>query len=498
MNNENNYKTGIITPKDMYYFDNKSIELGLSSLELMENAGTAVSDFIRVNYKPSYVLVICGSGNNGGDGLVVARKLRASKWKVKVLMINDTNLSKDNMFMLDQWRGDNISKESISEIYNAEIIVDAIFGAGLNRNLDPFNCELFSAVNQSKAKIISIDLPSGVNGETGKIMNSVIKADTTLSFLRKKIGHLLLPGKEYCGEVYIKDIGTPKSIMENFKFNFWENEPNLWIQEIKPPNFYSHKYSRGYSVINSGCFGSTNAAKLAAESSLRIGSGVVAVCCDRECINSFSTSKSSLIIKETNNIDQFIETISDNRCTAVLVGPGNGINNHTYSCVIEARKLLKSCVIDADAISVFQNDPSSLFDITDYNCVITPHEGEFEKIFPSLKGNKVDRVKEAAKSSGAVIVLKGSDTLICSPDGRVVFNSCAPSTLATAGSGDVLAGIILGLLSQGVDPFFGSCAAVWIHSKAAKLFGYGLIADDLIDLIPRTLNNLFSMYKDQV
>ena len=323
-------------------------------------------------------------------------------------------------------------------------------------------------------------------------MNSVVRANSTVTFVRKKIGHLVLPGKEFCGEVFVKDIGTPESILKNFKFNFFENNPNIWSEEIKPPSLYSHKYQRGFSVINSGRFGNTNASKLAAESALRVGSGVVAVCCERECINSFNTSKSSLIIKETNNIDQFTQTISDKRCTAVLVGPGNGINDHTFNCVMEARKFLKPCVIDADAISVFKNKPNLLYNIIDQNCIITPHLREFERVFPNLKGNKVDRVKEAANISGAVIVLKGSDTLICSPDGRIIINSCAPATLSTAGSGDVLSGVILGLLSQGADPFLGSAAAVWIHSISAKLFGYGLIADDIIDLIPKVLNNLLN------
>ena len=500
MKSYNEYMSEVITPNQMYEFDSKSIELGISSLELMENAGTAVSNYIRINYKPSYVLVICGGGNNGGGGFVVAKNLRDAKWQVKVMLINDHDLSKDTRTMLERFGKNNFIKYSIEEVYSAEIIVDAIFGAGLNRPLDSFNSEVVSAINKSKAKVISIDLPSGVNGETGDTMNSVVIADSTVTFVRKKIGHLVLPGKEFCGEVYVEDIGTPKSIIDNFTFKFFENNPKLWIQEIKLPNLYSHKYQRGFSVINSGIFGSTNATKLAAESALRVGSGVVAICCKRECINSYSASKSSLIIKETNNIDQFIQTISDKRCTAVLVGPGNGTNDYTYSCLIEARKLLKPCVIDADAISIFKNEPNLLYDITDYNCVITPHEGEFERIFPKLKGNKIDRAIEASKISGAVIVLKGSDTLICSPDGRVIINSCAPSTLATAGSGDVLAGIILGLLSQGTDPFLGSAAAVWIHSISARLFGFGLIADDLIDLIPKVLNNLFTnvTYKEQL
>ncbi|MBL41089.1 MAG: bifunctional ADP-dependent NAD(P)H-hydrate dehydratase/NAD(P)H-hydrate epimerase [Rhodospirillaceae bacterium] len=482
---------GVITPKDMYDFDNKSIKLGITSLELMENAGRAVSDNIRKNYKKSHVLVICGNGNNAGDGFVVAKNLREANWPVKVMLINDTVFSKDTSSMLERWGKNDLIKYSIDEIYSAEIIVDAIFGSGLNRPLNSFNLEVVSSINASKAKVISIDLPSGVNGETGDILNSAVIADSTVTFIRKKIGHLLLPGKQFCGEVYVENIGTQKSIIENFKFNYFENNPNIWSKGIKLPNLYSHKYQRGFSVINSGKLGSTNAAKLAAESALRIGSGVVAICCVRECINSFTASKSSLIIKESNNIVQFIQTISDPRCTAVLIGPGNGINDHTYNCVIEARKLMKPCVIDADAISVFKNKPNVLFDIIDQDCILTPHEGEFERIFPNLKGNKIERVKEASKISGAIIVLKGSDTLISSPDGRVIINSCAPPTLATAGSGDVLAGIILGLLSQGTDPFLGTAAAVWIHSISARLFGFGLIADDLVDLIPKVLNTLF-------
>ncbi len=490
-------KNNLITTSEMYDMDEESIISGVSSKELMENAGAFVSDILRLNFTKKKVIILCGKGNNSGDGLVAARRLKEAGWDIRVVLLFDKNsLSDDCKYMLNFLEDKDFEDFSENIILNAEIIIDAIFGSGLNRKLDFFCSDIIKLINYSKAKVLSIDVPTGVNGNNGLVDKVAVEADLTVTFITKKIGHVLYPGKNYCGKLFIGDIGTPKSVLKNIKSTIWENSPNLWLRDFIIPNSSVHKYLRGYSIVKSGPHGSTNASKLAALSSLRVGSGVVSICCDKESIDSFSSAHSSLLIKECNSTKEFQNQIRDNRCTAVLIGPGNGLSQITKESVLISRRELKPCVIDADAISVFKDNPEELFSNLDKNCILTPHEGEFKRIFSNLSGTKIQRVENASKIAGCIIVLKGPDTVIGSPDGKLIINSCAPPSLATAGSGDVLAGIILGLLSNGMDPFLASSAAVWIHSNAAKLFGYGLIADDLIDLIPKTLNNLFSIYKN--
>jgi NAD(P)H-hydrate epimerase len=328
-------------------------------------------------------------------------------------------------------------------------------------------------------------------GDTGQSFGAAA-AELTVTFLRKKPGHLMMPGRLLCGKVIVADIGYASQIVDHLALNTFENDPLLWLSDLPKSHQFNNKYSHGHALISGG-YPITGAARLAANAAARVGSGLTTIAIPEVALPIYGVSLLSIMLEVITTSVDFERLLADKRYTAFLIGPGSGVGVADFN-VIRTRVLAmlatkRPTVIDADAISCFRDDPQILFKSIVGPCVITPHEGEFSRLF-DLKGDKLMRARFAARISGAIIVLKGCDTVIAAPDGRVIINTNAPPTLATAGTGDVLSGIILGLLAQGMDPFLASAAAVWLHGAAANDLGIGLISDDLPEAIPAVLRHL--------
>ncbi len=520
----------ILSPKEMQKIDKDAIKSGISGYNLMENAGRSVAKEIVSKFRKTKVLVLCGPGNNGGDGFVVARILSEIGWEVSVASVNISKLkgdaekarlsykhnissiiSKDIDVILNKRRIQKDKNKSVnsscrdtiktndlligkqipqhSKIAPNLLVIDAIFGTGLNKIIKGDLAEVIEKINKSNALVVAVDIPSGINGENGEVMGVAIKADITLTFTRKKLGLVLMPGKMNAGEVITTDIGIPEEIINKQKFSIYENSPNLWISSFPFPEPQDNKYTRGHVVVASGGVDCTGAACLASISALRCGAGLVTVLSPKEALSIYASKLNSVMAKPFRNIKEFVQFISDKHKNVIVLGPGNGANEETAEKVKKALSLKKTCVIDADAISAFAGRGRSLFKMIKSPVVLTPHEGEFARIF-DIKGDKIKRAKDAAKKSNADIVLKCTDTIIEAHDNRIVINTCATPNLATAGTGDVLSGIIAGLLAQRMDPFEAACAGVYLHSQAAKEFGIGLIAEDMPQILPAVLNGL--------
>lgn len=477
----------------MYAADAASIAAGVSGVELMEAAGRAVVEEVRRRYSCGPVAVLCGPGNNGGDGFVAARHLSDAGWPVQVFLLGDVSaLTGDALVMARRWPGEVgiLSPESIE---GAVLIIDAVFGAGLTRDLSGAARSAIEAVAASDLPVVAVDLPSGIHGDTGAVLGCAAKANLSVTFLPRKTGHVLMPGRTYCGEVVTADIGTPPHVLGALDATCWENHPDIWLDRYPWPSPEDHKYSRGFAVVVGGGSASTGAARLAARAALRIGAGLVGLIGPREALPTYASGVTAVMTTSFEDAGGFETYIVDPRRNAVLLGPGNGVTPATRSRVLEALALKKACVLDADALTVFQESPSDLFDAIASPCILTPHAGEFARIFSGDVAqipNKVDRVRHAAALSGTVVLLKGADTVVADPDGRAVINTNAPPDLATAGAGDVLAGLAVGLLAQGVPPFEAACAAVWLHGESATAFGPGLTAENLEAELPTVLRLL--------
>ncbi len=473
----------------MYKADKTAIEL-VGGEKLMENAGAAVVREITKRYSPRYTVVLCGPGNNGGDGFVVARILHELGWQVSVALLGKkSDLRGDALRAAEKWRGETIAFDE-EVFFGAELIVDALFGIGLARPIEGNLAEIIAKINQRHLDVVAVDIPSGVSSDTGEVMGISIEAELTVTFARRKVGHVLYPGRRLCGEVVVCDIGIDDVSIWKSEPDIYENTPELWLKNFPFPKEEQHKYSHGHVVVMGGGVDSTGAACLASISSLRAGAGLVTVACPSNAIIVYATKLISVMTKGIDNKKEFVNFMAEKKCTTVLVGPGNGVNENTRDYTLEALKARKSCVIDADAITVFKDYPKTLFDAINSNVVLTPHEGEFKRIF-DIAGNKVLRTKKAAKLAGAVIVLKGADTIIASPEGKVAINVNAPPWLATAGSGDVLAGLIAGLMANGMNAFDAACAGVWIHGEAANIAGMGMIAESIPSFIPGVIRGLY-------
>ncbi len=468
--------------------DRLTIAAGLSGSQLMQNAGDAVAREIERRWSPRRVAVLCGPGNNGGDGFVVACALREAGWPVTVALLGDLErLPGDARHHAGRWN-DATLRVSPTAIEGAELVVDALFGSGLNRALDAAVIATLRAARDRGAPVIAIDVPSGVNGDSGAALGAV-GAACTVTFARKKPGHVLLPGRELCGDLVVADIGLSAAALESLKADTWENQPGLWVSQLAQPQLSANKYSRGHALVYGG-YPMTGAARMAARAAARIGAGLTTIAVPKSAVPVYAAAVTSIMLQPLENTEDLGHLLSDPRYSACLIGPGAGVNETTRRHAFEMLRSGRAVVLDADAISVFQQEPGELFGAIGV-AVLTPHEGEFRRLF-SVTGDKLTRARVAARESGAVIVLKGADTVIAAPDGRAIINGNAPPTLATAGSGDVLGGLILGLLAQGMDAFLAAAAAVWIHGSAAARFGPGLLAEDLPDLVPAVLRSLLS------
>ena len=479
----------LLSVKEMYDADASAIALGVPSLSLMEAAGWAVAASIRRRWRPRPVTVLCGPGNNGGDGFVVARLLKADGWPVRLSLLGAASqLRGDAAINADRWRGPIRPLDDPLLLARAPLVIDALFGAGLARALDGPAAAIIKEIDQRGLDVVAIDVPSGVHGGTGEVLGIAPRCRLTVTFFRAKPGHLLLPGRQLCGELVVSDIGIPEAVLKDIAPQTVANGPDLWAQQFPLPDVAANKYGRGHAMLLAGS-GMTGAARLAADAARRIGAGLVTVAASADSRAIIAVGSPGTIVADCNEDTDWEVLLADVRKNALLIGPGAGVTAGTRARVQATLASKRACVLDADALTVFRDDPKMLFDAIDGPCVLTPHDGEFTRLFKA-KGDKLFRARTAARQSGAVVLLKGSDTVIAAPDGLAAINVGAPPDLATAGSGDVLAGMILGLLAQGMPAFAAAAAATWLHGRCAAAHGAGLIAEDLAPALPGLLARL--------
>jgi len=467
--------------------DRQTILAGIPAVELMQTAGHAVVGEIQRRFPVCRVTVLAGPGNNGGDGFVVARELRAAGWPVRLALLGErAALRGEAHHHAALWNGD-VLPLSAAAVADALLVVDALFGSGLSRPLDERVAELLAAIAARGVPLLAVDVPSGVNGDSGEAWGATA-ALCTITFTRKKPGHILQPGRELCGEVVVADLGTPPSVLDTLGIDTWENAPSLWRERLPRPSSAGNKFSRGHALIVGG-YPTTGAARMAARAAARAGAGLTTVAVPQIALPVYAAALTSIMVQPLARPEDFERLLADSRYSALLIGPGAGVCAATRTRALAMLGTGRAVLLDADAITVFAGRPDELFSAIRGPCILTPHDGEFARLFATA-GDKLSRARAAARLSGAILVLKGSDTVIVSPDGRAIINSNAPPSLATAGAGDVLGGIILGLLAQGMDAFFAAAAGVWLHGAAASDFGPGLLAEDLPDLLPNVLRRL--------
>lgn len=482
----------LLTVSEMYTADSLAIGKGTPGIVLMENAGGAVAQAILARWTSRPTVVLCGPGANGGDGFVVARLLTRAGWPVRLGLLGERGALKgDAALAADAWTG-LVEPADPAMLADAELVVDALLGAGLTRPVEGRAADLIAAM--SGKTVIAVDLPSGVHGDDGQILGSAPQAALTVTFYRKKPGHVLTPGRFRCGEIVVADIGIPDAVLDVIQSNHWENGPALWRGVFPQPQPDGHKYQRGHAVALGGGV-MTGAARLAARAALRAGAGLVTVACPSSALPIYAAGSPSLIVEAADDDAAFAALLKDKRKNAVLLGPGAGVGAVTRARVLAALEAEKSCVLDADALTSFADEPQNLLDRLDDRCLLTPHEGEFARLFNERDvagrgSSKLARARAAAAYSGAVVLLKGADTVVAAPDGRAAVNTLASPWLATAGSGDVLGGVALGLMTQGMPTFEAACAAAWLHGAAGVRLGPGLIAEDLPDALPAVLRHL--------
>jgi ADP-dependent NAD(P)H-hydrate dehydratase / NAD(P)H-hydrate epimerase len=477
---------GVLSLAQMSASDAAAIAAGVPGICLMENAGRSVADAIMARFASVPVTVLCGPGNNGGDGFVVARRLAEAGWPVRVALAGKREgLRGDAAAVAARWPG-NVLPLAPAVLDAARLVVDALFGAGLTRPIEGPALETIQKLKRSRTSVVAVDLPSGLHGDTGAILGDAASAELTVTFHRPKPGHLLLPGRELLGEVVVADIGIPDEVDRSLDIRLWANSPRLWRAHFPRRTANSHKYAHGHALVLGGGAWSSGAARLAARAALRTGAGAVTVVCPEAALGAYVNQLTAVMVAPFADDEAFAQQLADPRRTAVLMGPGAGVGDALRRRVALALSSGKTCILDADALTSFAEQPGQLFRLIDQPCLFTPHEGEFARLF-KLEGDKLTRARAAAAQSGAIVLLKGADTVVAAPDGRAIIQPYAPPTLATAGSGDVLAGTALGLAAQGMPLFEAAAAAVWLHAAAAAQCGVGLIAEDLSEALPAVL-----------
>ncbi|MBU6444155.1 MAG: NAD(P)H-hydrate dehydratase [Alphaproteobacteria bacterium] len=483
----------ILTVAEMYAADRYAAEHGVATLALMEAAGEAVAEAVHRRWPGAAVAVLCGPGNNGGDGFVAARHLEAQGHEVEIALLGPREALKgDAAVMAERWDG-LIAPLSPAILRGADVVVDALFGAGLSRPLDGVAEECVTALNRSGLPVVAVDVPSGLHGDAARpLSGGCVEADVTVTFFRKKPAHVLMPGRMLCGDVTVADIGIPAAALETIRPRMIENTPDYWGEGYPWPEAMGHKYARGHAVAVSGPAHATGAARLAAMAALRVGAGLVSVASPMDAVTVNAAALTAIMVKPFAGAGGLEDLLKDKRFNAVAIGPGSGVGELTRAMVLAVLKSGAAAVLDADALTSFADRPSELFALLHERMVLTPHAGEFDRLFPGLlkSGMRVAVAREAAKAAGCTLLLKGPDTVIAAPDGFVAVNTNAPPALATAGAGDVLTGLIAGLLAQGMGAHQAASAAAWLHGEAANLFGPGLIAEDLPELLPAALSAL--------
>lgn len=473
----------LLTTAEMQTADRMAVARGVASWDLMQAAGRAVATEVQRRWGQSPILVMCGPGNNGGDGFVAAEELRRAGSPVRLALLGEVSrLKGDAARAAGSWSGP--VEPLAPEVINAsDVVIDALFGAGLARPLDNLAAAVVERMNDCKVRCIAVDLPSGVDGDTGQILGHATHAQATVTFFRRKPGHLLYPGRVLAGDVVVADIGIPADVLTEISPRQFENGPELWRSALRLPRWDDHKYKRGHLLIAGGDT-MTGAARLAARAARRVGAGLVTIVSGSASHAIYALDSAGLITQVADSDAQFLELLADNRRNAFLIGPGYGAGSRTRQRTLAILRTGRPAVLDADALTSFADAPEVLLASTHSGNVLTPHEGEFARLFPGLRASgKLERARQAAQASKAVLVLKGPDTVLAGPDGTALINGNAPPALATGGTGDVLAGIAAGLVAQGVPPMAAASAAVFVHGAAAQKCGLLLIAEDLDDHI---------------
>lgn len=498
----------LLSNDEMSHADRLAIDGGIAGIDLMEKAGKAVVEAAASWRRTgSRVVVVAGPGNNGGDGFVAARLLAERGYDVQVHLVGDpAKLKDDAALAAKKWDGPVTAvrpgdQDGANELVGADIVIDALFGAGLDRPVDGLTRAMIEAMNAQSAPVVAVDLPSGINGTSGAVMGAAVNAAQTVTFFRKKPGHLLIPGRLHCGAISVADIGIPAAVLARIAPRTFENLPALWRQSFPVPRHQGHKYDRGHAVVVSGPSWSTGAARLAARGALRAGAGLVTIASPREALAVNAAASLAVMVRPVDGAAELTAFLADQRLNALAIGPGIGVGEATCELVLAALAGDRAVVLDADAITSFTREPRRLADALkarqEQATILTPHEGEFSRYFGVLDertkvGSKLVRARLAAAITGATILLKGPDTVVATPDGRASIAGNAPAFLATAGSGDVLTGIAAGLLAQNMPAFEAATAAVWLHGEAANVFGPGLISEDLPDMLPRVYRALLA------
>lgn len=477
----------VITVAQMREIDAKAAEHGAPTRTLMENAGASVAREIQSRWSPRPTVIFCGPGANGGDGFVAARKLAEAGWPVRVGFLGDRSALKgDAADASSAWMG-WVDPADAGLIEPGALVVDALFGAGLSRPLDGVAAEI--AVAARAHEVVSIDLPSGVDGDAVAPEGVVFQADVTVTFVRKKLAHVLEPTRALCGEIVVTDIGAPEEALAGIVNAPVENGAHLW--SLPWPGPEAHKHARGHAMVISGGAGRTGAARLAARAALRMGAGLVTLVSPSTAMRDNAGQLTAIMLEAARDAQDAREIAS--KASAIVVGPAAGVTQRTRETVLELATLGAPMVLDADALTAFEDNPAALLTALHGACVATPHVGEFRRLFPDLadgEARKIDRARAAAKRAGCVVLLKGPDTVIAAPDGRAAVNTTGSPFLATAGSGDVLAGLIAGLAAQGMAAYEAACAGAWLHGRLGEALGAGLIAEDLPEALPALLNEL--------
>lgn len=496
----------VLTPAEMARADAMTIADALfSGSQLMDRAAAAlVEEFVTRWPQADCVDVLCGPGNNGGDGYAAAGKLAALGLDVKLYAEGRPRAGSDAELAAGQWKGE---PQPLARFRPSEgrPVVDALYGAGLARPLSPEASKAARLCREAGAPVLAVDLPSGLSGETGLALGEVFSADVTVTFARRKPGHLLANGPDRCGTVKVADIGIPDRIVAASGAQCFENDPALWLASLPSPGWKSHKYSRGHVLVLSGGLASTGAARLSAMAAARAGAGAVTLGSPREAISVNAAHLTAIMLAEINAAEDVSRLCEGRRVRAAVLGPGFGRHEklRDFTQALLSATGLEGLVLDADAFTAWRGEGIFLFAAlaaSQTAVVMTPHEGEFARLFPDMAEtpwSKLRKAREAARLSGATIVYKGADTVIAAPDGRAAINVNGSPWLATAGSGDVLAGILAGLLGQGMPAWEAACAAVWMHSEAAHSFGPGLIAEDLPGRLPAIQRRLLDQQKDE-
>ncbi len=490
----------VLSVAQMYAADQAAAAAGVPTLTLMEAAGAALAREIQKRWARQNILILCGPGNNGGDGFVLARLLFNAGWPVRVALLGDASALKgDAAVNAKAWAAMGglahpLTTDALDDLFlSRPLVVDALFGAGLNRGIDGAAAEAIRRINADDLTCISVDVPSGVHGDRAVMLPVNLgtpgvapKSALTVTFFHLKAAHVFYPARQLCGEVVVADIGIPESVLETIKPEAWVNTPALW--NLPQPDWQSHKYKRGHALVFGGP-DMTGAARLAGHAARRVGAGLLTYAVPSRAQAIYASDQPGAFVKAVDTSAHLDELLSDHRKNAILIGPGAGVGAQTSALVLKCLHTNRPVVLDADALTCFATDPELLFEAIQSRTagtILTPHDAEFRRLF-QVRGAKLDQARQAAQLSGAVVLLKGPDTVIAGPDGRAAINTISAPWLATGGSGDVLAGLIVGLLAQGMTPWHAASASAWLHAQAGATLGAGLVAEDLADQVAKEI-----------